>query len=324
MNIENIRPSKELLQKFHVLIGKDTNFSAHARLLQSKWRESKNIPIGQYRNSKGESICLGNYIEKCRAFEKGENFLNPRIFEVVKETLKNKEKGAKIEENRLYTNLLSSQPLAFNLFADLSLNKVKATNFFRELFPERGINEVTEIIFEHSDGRGDSGYTEDHSAFDVFVKYTLKSNELGFIGIEVKYSENLKDQPAKHKERYDKLTNESEVFTNNCIAALQKKPFQQIWRDHLLSISYLKHQNPKVKYKEGFFVYLYPKQNIECEKAVKEYTKFFKSYNHETNQFDKIASSFDFLYLEDFIEKLRESFNESWVNELKIRYLGNS
>ncbi len=46
------RPSKEILDKHNSYYKYDTAFSAHARLLQSLWRERMKYPIGK----------LGNYL----------------------------------------------------------------------------------------------------------------------------------------------------------------------------------------------------------------------------------------------------------------------
>jgi len=180
----------------------DTEFSAWARELQNAWRAERGFPIGTYKqkqkNGSYKEVELGNYIETIFALDKQKNFLTDNIRSVTAHALKTKEKGAKISKTRLYANLLSSQPLAFNLFSELSINLPLATEFFSRQFPER-IKEVTKIIFEHSDGRGDCSYTCDHSAFDVFVEYRSVVGQNGFIGIEVKYAESLNNKPATYK-----------------------------------------------------------------------------------------------------------------------------
>ncbi|MBK8551062.1 MAG: hypothetical protein IPL53_08415 [Ignavibacteria bacterium] len=45
-------------------------------------------------------------------------------------------------------------------------------------------------------GRGSKEYSGDHSAFDVFVEF-VRNEKKGFIGIEVKYSENLEKNQMK-------------------------------------------------------------------------------------------------------------------------------
>ena len=97
-----------------------------------------------------------------------------------------------IGEPRIWNNLLSSQPLCFNLFGELHYNLDLATKYFRILFPNR-IETVKSVKFEYSAGRGNIDYTGDHSAFDVFVEYT-NAGKNGFIGIEVKYSESLTEE----------------------------------------------------------------------------------------------------------------------------------
>jgi hypothetical protein len=136
-----------------IKVKRDTEFAAFARQLQNNWRIKHGYPIGAYKNDKGEKIELGSYIKDDFAYQTGKNFLTENIHNIVIKSLNNREKGAKIEKTRLYTNLLSSQPLAFNLFGELAVNKRLATQFFTELFPER-ISEVYEILFEHSSGRG--------------------------------------------------------------------------------------------------------------------------------------------------------------------------
>lgn len=302
-------------------IKSDTEFSATARELQNAWRDKKSYPIGSYKQKQADNsykeVELGNYIEKSFALETEANFLSENIRKVAKNASLSKEKGAKISETRFYTNLLSSQPLAFNLFAELSLNLQLASNFFRKQFPER-IAEVTKIIFEHSDGRGDCSYTCDHSAFDVFVEYKSKDGKNGFIGIEVKYAESLKDKPAKFKSRYAELTENSGLFKEDSIELLRLKPLEQIWRDHLLSLAHLKHENKK--YEEGFFIYLFPKENKQCQDAVDKYVKQFSSYDPTTKRYDECKTGFYIRHLKEFAIDLKNDCKDQWLEDFLERY----
>ena len=62
----SLRPTKEVMKQYQLDYEhlNDTEFSAYARFLQSKWRKEKEIAIGQFKNRRGELITLGNYIEK--------------------------------------------------------------------------------------------------------------------------------------------------------------------------------------------------------------------------------------------------------------------
>lgn len=299
------RPTKEVLEQFAVLYKPDTDFSASARLLQSKWRLKKNIPAGK----------LGNYIETERAKEKKENYFTDNIKNLVVSEINNTRttKGL-INEARVWTNLLSSQPLCFNLFGELHYDLDLATKYFKKLFPTR-VDKITAIKFEHSAGRGNIDYTGDHSAFDVFVEYE-KNEKKGFIGIEVKYAESLREEAkkkaaetfVKHEKEYIRLTTDN-IFKPNAIEFLKQVPLSQIWRDHLLSLAHRK------DYEEGFFVFLFPKANNECQKGVDSYINQLISDSEEQTGFYP-------RHLDDFILTLKQLHSADWTNELEERYLG--
>ena len=168
-------------------------------------------------------------------------------------------------------------------------------------------------MFEYSPGRGDLKYIGDHSAFDVFIEYT-KDDRKGFIGIEVKYAESLREETKEKanknfKERYAALTNSCGLFKANSVEFLRQPPLSQIWRDHLLSIA------TKQDFDEGFFVFLFPSKNKHCQSGIDDYTKYLAFDNEVENCFYP-------RYLEDFINILTTVSNAEWVTELKLRYIG--
>ena len=171
-----------------------------------------------------------------------------------------------IDEKRLFANLLSSQPLCFNLFGELARDVDLATVVLSKLAPGR-IGRVTKIRFEHSPGRRDPRFTGDRSAFDVFVEYDSPVGKRGFLGVEVKYHEALNDAAAEHRARYDELADAMGCFPTDR-AALKAKPLQQIWRDHLLSGALVR---GFLGYDEGAFVFLYPRDNAACVRALAAY-----------------------------------------------------
>jgi hypothetical protein len=138
----------------------------------------------------------------------------------------------------------------------------------------------------------------------------------------VKYSENLKDKPSTPKTRYNGITIESGLFKPDSLEILQQRPIQQIWRDHLLSLAHLRHK--KERFDEAFFIYLFPKKNLECQLAVNHYTMQFKSYDPVTKTYDEKATGFYIRYLDDFIVKLRQLVQDNWTKELIERYLGDN
>ncbi|MDA8226315.1 MAG: hypothetical protein M0T74_01155 [Desulfitobacterium hafniense] len=166
MNLK--RPSKGILEKYRVAVEGDSSFRANARILQSIWRIEKfsDNCIGKDDRNRRD---LGNMLPNHSVHRKGHNFLNDRITEIVMKAVdESKITGAKITEPRIWNNLLSSQPLCFNLFAELSHRYELAKKVFSQIFGVE-IIKINGITFEYSPGRRDIKYTSDKSAFNVFL-----------------------------------------------------------------------------------------------------------------------------------------------------------
>jgi hypothetical protein len=189
----------DLLAKHDVPVATDNAFQKRARLMQALWREEQKLAVGEH-----DGKPLGSRLAMPDAKTTLANFLTDTIRDVVRrEVLDPKNSAGKLYgQPRIFNDLLSSQPLCFNLFGELQQDLALATRAMRRLTNER-IDSVTSIGFEHSPGRGDTKYTGDRSAFDVFIDYRTRDGHRGFVGVEVKYHESLSDAPAPHRERYD-------------------------------------------------------------------------------------------------------------------------
>ena len=293
----------QLAKSMHCFEKVDTNeFQRRARILQAIWREERGYPIGELK-----SKLRGAMIEMPWAKEALANFLTDEIRDVVRHALspENKSDGQLIQEKRMYDNLLSSQPMAFNLFAPLQNDLDLATEVFRQISDGR-IHQVTEVVFEYSPGRWSNVYTSDGSAFDVYVKYDTPASESGFVGIEVKYHEDLLDPVAKHRARYDQVAGLMGCFPLDKRGALKKQPLQQIWRDHLLAGIH-RHVDG---FADGFFAFLSPAGNTACNEAIAHYRECMgvtKTFVHWT--------------LESFVEALLDNTDAAWARDFADRYL---
>ena len=295
-----MKPDKELRKKYETDYYDKTDFASNARLLQSIWRTENGFEFENY----------GNFLKLDFAKETGANFLTNGISEIVKFEVKNKHLDGKvIQEPRIWNNLLSSQPLAFNLFGELKINNELATKIFKELYPERNLKRVTTIEFEYSPGRKNLKYTGDSSAFDVFIEYETEKNKKGFFGIEVKYAEDLKDEPSTHKNTYETISSVSGIFEMSNINRLKEKPIQQIWRDHLLTLSLFVTNND---YEIGDFIYLYPAENLNCKSGIEKYKSTFK---------ESIEAYFKPLTIEKLVEAIKNHCSEKWIIDFEDRYL---
>lgn len=301
-----MRPDKKQLDNYRAYHKSDTEFAAIARLKQSKWRDKKGFKIPKDK--------LGNYLDLDFAKTSKSNFLTDKIKTLVQyEVYSSHQNNKLISEPRIWENLLSSQPLAFNLFGELHFDLKLATKFFKKRYPD-SVAEVTKVLFEHSPSRGSLDYTGDHSAFDVFIEFLTKDKRKGFIGIEVKYAENMigsKESCSRifkdHGTRYVELSQKFNIFKDGAFDHLKETPLQQVWRDHLLAISTLK------DYDLGFFVFLYPKDNNDCERVVTDYKQYLIP--------DSFKCQFIPETLETYINVLSKCSRADWINEFTARYL---
>ena len=300
-----------LAKELHALESVDkSDFQRRARILQALWRQEQDIPPGEHHWKTRDGIArmrpLGSRLPMPWAQESLANFLTYRIKEKVRsEVVDQKNSAGKLfGKPRIFNDLLSSQPLCFNLFGelahDLQLVSILVNDFTDGRFPV-----VVAISFEHSPGRGDPRYLEDRSAFDVFLHCRTATGANGFIAIEVKYHENLAGKPGAHKPRYDEVADMMGCFSGDR-RLLQTAPLQQIWRDHLLAGITGKVDG----YADCLFIMLSPRDNHHVSDAVSDYRQQLTD-----------SSSFESWSLENVVEKLKEHSDAAWIDAFHDRYL---
>ncbi|KVU68281.1 hypothetical protein WK73_24720 [Burkholderia ubonensis] len=286
----------------------DSRFMAAARLLQALWREEKGLSIGTHRNAKGKRYRLGSRLDT-KSAEAGGNFLFPDIAQLALRESVYCEIGAIIEQERLWKNLLSSQPLCFNLFGGLKLDIAKGNRFFRHLFPDY-VESVDGIYFEHSPGRRNPAFTNDYTAFDVFIPCTTVQGGNGFVAIEVKYTETMAEPLLALRDRYAQLSRASGIYNDPDALALRASPLQQLWREHLLCHSMIENGT----YSSGRYIVMHPRQNVQCAGAVNAYQKQLAPHGPETIKFQAVT-------LEDSVQTLRAIGDDETANAFHRRYL---
>lgn len=225
--------SPEVLEAHQVLVGGDNAFQRRARLLQALWREEQRFPVGLHRGA-----ALGSRLAMPGAREHLWNYLSEGARDAVTAEVlaPDRDTDKLYSQPRIFEDLLSSQPRCFNLFGELRADLDLATSVCAGLWPDR-VAEVTGVEFEHSPGRGDPRYLGNRSAHDVLVRYRSPSGATGFLGVEVKYHENLRVKAATHKPRYDEVAEAAGCFRPDALEELRHPPLQQLWLDHLLALS---------------------------------------------------------------------------------------
>ena len=273
------------------------------RLLQSGWRIENGLPARQDGpKTRGAELPV-LYAERTLA-----NYLTPTIRRVVRQEVldSTRSHGKLYGKPRIFNHLLSSQPLCFNLFAELRDDLKLASQTLADMSHGR-LAQVTGIDFEYSPGRGDERYTGDRSAFDVYVQFRNVEGGRGFLAIEVKYHENLEPERNEYRPRYDEVAASMGCFRIDALQPLrQAGPLQQMWRDHLLAGA---HANVDA-FDDAIFVFLYPEANTACVGAVDAYHACLT--DHRT---------FQAWTLDALVRNLMTRTDASWVRQFHKRYL---
>jgi len=162
------------------------------------------------------------------------NFLTPFVVEAVEARLAQANAGGLVDEDRLRRNLLSSQPMCFNLFGHLQADPAALLAWVQLQRPDAA--GVTRVEVEWAPPK------EEHfgggSAFDAFVEYELASGERGFLGIECKYAEHLPKTDVKNvRPPYKDFTAASGRWKPDAAVRLDRTGLRQFWLNTLLAQS---------------------------------------------------------------------------------------
>jgi hypothetical protein len=104
------------------------------------------------------------------------------------------------------------------------------------------------------------------------------------------------------------------VFAKEKRPSLRQAPLQQIWRDHLLAGSLKYAGGPDgSRFDEGFFAFVYPKDNVPCATAINAYRSCLSS-----------TESIVAWTLEDIVDCLKKHTQGAWPDAVTKRYLAFS
>lgn len=265
-----------------------TSFKRSARWHQHRWAVDAGITtFGTHPGrvvdpgAAPERIANGTKLADEDA-EAGRNFLSTEIREVAEDRMLAKQAHETLDANRLRRDLLSSMPMAFNLFGQASLpQNTAARQRLAELF---GVGEdgQSEIVFEWSPGRRSDRYTRDRTAFDVALLLGDPSGPRTVIGIETKYHEHStreqipsNSDPVARQRHEDqtsflvRLAEKSGVFKSGWQEQVLTTDLRQIWRDHLLALSM--RQQPEEWTDATRYALVYPSRNVSFSEAARRY-----------------------------------------------------
>ena len=289
----------------------DTKYVELCRRTQSIYRHEIGQPIAPYRGH-----MYGNYISNGK--ESGANFLAEYIHAHALKRVRDKKPYEMIQEDRLFNNLLSSQPMAFNLFYPLeklrSESPQDATRAIQAALPCYDIALVEEVALEFIPEKY-KDITGDRSAMDAIIRYVDFEGKNCFIAIETKYSESLganeaKDDATKEKER--RVAVELGFFCDEAAKQIAsgEVPLTQIYRNFLLSEAYGKKCGLG-----SFSIVLAPSIHPSTEREVASLLPKLK---------EEYAKKLKIVHLEDFVDALIANTPEEYsslFDRFKSRYL---
>ena len=288
---------------------KDDKFKQRMRLHQS-WYRARVHKVGYSE--------YGNRLTKKDADDRKLNFLNSRIFDLAVDRFPSK-------PSRLMGDMLSSQPMCFNLFGELALDHQLATKLVRAWWGER-VKQVTRVCFEWKPSKEKQAeYLNDGTAFDAFIEYETVDGE-GFIGIETKLTETFSDtfydddeRKPGSQSRYRRWMKKPDgspdgPWKEDAYVAVSEKKHNQIWRGHLLAWSLLQHRGSK--YKEGGFAVVYHPDDDRCRHVIEGYRALLRD--------EETFSSFD---LREVVKAWKSAATgekrQEWLSKFEQRYLLN-
>jgi len=207
-------------------IPKETGQKKRIRIHQGWWRMNVlNERPGLHPKNTQDNVC--NTILNGEQTKK--NFLTENSSKAVDRTLKERQDdGAGImEQDRLFNNLLSSQPLCFNFFGELMADTDFGLKVLQTWWPD--LTELRRVIFEFAPKRRS---TNDNSAFDIAFEVAV-GDRIGLIGLECKYTDTFSsteyDKPA-----YREIFEESKAFSAN-YDNLKASKYNQLFRNQLIA-----------------------------------------------------------------------------------------
>jgi hypothetical protein len=280
-----------------------SGFLRRARLHQSIFRAKYlDLPFDTY----------GNYLTK-EDGENGKNFYDDfGIFDAVKKYRK--------YNKPLYSNLLRSEHIPFNIFIPLDKDRNYCKNVIADIL-KSSINSIDKIVIEYAP-KPKEKYLNDGTSFDTYIEYTNLDGTKGMIGIEVKYTEKEYKLPPNSKQEKDvkdknslyySVTNKSRLYKPNAIKDLPTDKFRQVWRNQILGESILLVDSDKFQHFTS--ITIFPSGNSHFIKTSKEYIDLL---THNDNKF--IALTYENFF--DLLNKYCPDDNfENWIKYLTTRYI---
>ncbi len=217
----------------------DDRVTRRERRRQSDFREQElGLPAGLRKE-----VVMGSYLRE----EDGDrNLLSPEAARYARvRAAQVSREGGQLEVSRLFTNMLSSMPLAFSVFGHLRAHRVAAAQVLSRLLglPVTGLERVDvgqRVIagIECEWAPEPRGHLRDGSAFDAVVAARLVDGRRLLVAVETKYVDSFsRDAPDPEKDRKYRGFCERFGMADGAFDRLGRYPTRQLLRNVLLTES---------------------------------------------------------------------------------------
>lgn len=246
----------------------DNRFTARMRLHQSWYRAAVlDVPFGTGPQAH-HSDPFGNMLRK-EDGERGLNFLTPEIAALAQESEEEAAEG--IEPHRLRCNMLSCQPMSFNLLGPMALDGEIGRAMVDALLDDVAVSRIGRLTFEYAPTPFDALLGE-AVRFDAFVAVELVDGRRGFVSIETKLTEPFVQELAPLDERPSLarwVDHGGAPWQASERATLGSGQVHHLWRKHALAFSLRETQSERFDFHR--LVLLRHSLDESCAEAVTTY-----------------------------------------------------
>ncbi len=251
-----------------------TAFRRRVRYLQSQWRAAHGHPAGSqpiFPRAGRSSRPVGSRLPLAYARETGANFVTAAALDAVRARTSMIEPHQSFDHQRLWSDMLWSPALAFNLFGELAADLARADRAVHTWWPDAP-GTVSGVRFVHSPGWLDPTYLNSLREFDTAFILDLDGGTQGILAVDVEYHEQNKPETPRpnNLRRYVEVAERSRVFAPGAIDALGKRSdLAVMWLEHLLVLSML--QQASGSWGWGRLVVVHPAGNSDRADACARY-----------------------------------------------------
>lgn len=291
----------------------DDPFTRRMRLHQSWWRAAVlrvECGVGPHATSRNR---YGNMLTE-RDGVRGLNFLTPAIAEFAVRRQQEFPRG--IKRHRLLCNMLSSQPMCFNLFGPAALDEEVGCAIAAACCSKFQLHRCVRVIIEHEPAPR-SAFLDDATSFDAFLELEDISGRLGFLAIETKLTEPF--SPTRYAiaegSRYSYwLRHARSPWDATSSTELEAIDINQLFRNHALAVAAAHRED--TPYSFGMLGVVRHPGDAACAAAVSRYRHLVRD--------DGLVPLID-LPLDAIVERLRPVISgtnwAAWLDAFEQRYV---